>query len=467
MKKISKLILGCLLVASFIFNSGFLVVGHRGDPTKYPEESIQSDNSAFASGADYVELDVHLSADNVLVVSHDRDLARVTGISTIVSQNNFATLSQYRLQNGEHVMSLDQLFSYYKDKPNTKFVIETKKTKHNSPKNMETLLAACIKRHNMQSRVMIHSFSVASLKTMSELLPNVPRIFIVGSLKRINFEVLSYVNAVNISADLIQKDPNLIHDLHAMGKKVFVWAEMNESPHLWNWLINNNVDGVVTNYPALGYRYKLAKEGSRKYRIDQDGYYLCRYPTKLVENPYLLVATKTQVKAGQQVHVDQAVTAAGREYYQVAANHYLPAAYVSFYLQAGQVFPYWHKTIMLKPGATARGWREPSFKKAATSQVKMDQDYAVWGFNGSTQNMWFLTKAGWLPSRHVLLAPFAPNEVGFWYYKQLPQRDRQTNIRLLLYNPQLPSQKLTYQHLLQITQQILTGQAASQRSDLV
>jgi glycerophosphoryl diester phosphodiesterase len=467
MKKISKLILGCALMAIFLLSSGFLVVGHRGDPTKYPEETIQSDNSAFASGADYVELDVHLSADNVLVVSHDRDLARVTGISTIVSQNNFATLSQYRLPNGEHVMSLDQLFSYYKDKPNTKFVIETKKTKHNNPKNMESLLAECIKRHNMQSRVMIHSFSAPSLKTLSTLLPSVPRIFIVGSLKRINFDVLYYVNAVNVSADLIQKDPSLIHDLHAMGKRVFVWAEMNESPRLWNWLINNNVDGVVTNYPALGYRYKLAKEGSHEYRIDQDGYYLCRYATQLVENPYLLVNTKKQVKAGEQVHVDQAVTANGRQYYQIAKNHYVPAAYVSFYLQSNQVFPYWHKTLRLKAGWPAASWREPSFKRQPTGQARHDQNYAVWGFNGSTQNMWFLTKKGWLPSRHVLLAPFAKNEVGFWYYQQLPERDRQTNISLLVFDPLRPRIKLSYQHQLNLTHQILTGDSSSPLSDLV
>ncbi len=36
--------------------------------------------AAFADGADYVELDLHVSKDNVLVVSHDRDLSRVVRI---------------------------------------------------------------------------------------------------------------------------------------------------------------------------------------------------------------------------------------------------------------------------------------------------------------------------------------------------------------------------------------------------
>ena len=248
----------------FIFESGFLVIGHRGNPSKYPEETIQSDDSAFDDGADYVELDLHVSKDNTLVVSHDRDLSRVVGSSVIVSQNNFSYLNTLKQANGESIISLDQLFNYYKDKPKTKFLIETKKTKHNSPKNMEELLAASIKKYHMQDRVMIHSFSASSLKTMNELLPDVPRIFIVGSLKRINFEVLSYVNGINISSDLITQNPKLISQLHALHQKVFVWAEMNESPKLWNWLINNDIDAVVTNFPALGYKYKLAKSGTKK-----------------------------------------------------------------------------------------------------------------------------------------------------------------------------------------------------------
>ena len=89
----------------FIFESGFLVIGHRGNPSKYPEETIQSDNSAFADGADYVELDLHVSKDNVLVVSHDRDLSRVVGSSVIVSQNNFSYLNTLKQANGESIIS--------------------------------------------------------------------------------------------------------------------------------------------------------------------------------------------------------------------------------------------------------------------------------------------------------------------------------------------------------------------------
>lgn len=126
MKIKSQVFWAIFLAQSFFTTSGFTVVGHRGDPIKYPEETIQADNSAFNSGADYVELDLQLSKDGVLVISHDDDLYRVTHTHAIVSQNNFKTLKQLRYDNGEHVMSLNELFKYYKNRPNTKFVLETK-----------------------------------------------------------------------------------------------------------------------------------------------------------------------------------------------------------------------------------------------------------------------------------------------------------------------------------------------------
>src|SRR5262245_19274574 len=46
-------------------------IGHRGAPTEYAENSLPSFKQAFALGADAVELDVHATADGVVVVHHD------------------------------------------------------------------------------------------------------------------------------------------------------------------------------------------------------------------------------------------------------------------------------------------------------------------------------------------------------------------------------------------------------------
>ena len=436
MKLKKRLILTFCLLGLFLMNTGFTVVGHRGDPSKYPEETIQSDTAAFADGAEYVELDLHLSKDNVLVVSHDRNLMRVTGSSLIVSQNDFATLSQLKQANGELIMSLDQLFDHFQNQPNTKFLLETKKTKHNNPKNMERLLVACIERHHMQNRVMIHSFSAQSLKTMSELLPKVPRLFIVGSLKRINFKVLSYVSGVNLSVDMIKEDPSLVPQLHAMGKKVYVWAEMNESPELWNWLINNNVDGVVTNFPALGYRYKLAKSDSHEYNVQKNGIYLGRYASNVVENPYIPVKTGREVTFLKKLYVRKTVIVKGKSYDQIGNAAFLPASLVSLDLDPKLVSPYWSLSVISRNHKRVTTYAEPNLNSAKKEPLVADTKYAIWGFNGGTQDLWLFTSQGWIQAKKILFYGwFDQNSMAFWHYLHLPLSSRYTNIQLLPYNP--------------------------------
>lgn len=421
-----------LLSTIFIFNSGFLVIGHRGDPSKYPEETIQSDNSAFENGADYVELDLHVSKDNVLVVSHDRDLSRVVGSSVIVSQNNFSYLHSLKQSNGENIISLDELFQYYQNKPNTKFLIETKKTSHGYPKNMEKLLAQSIKKYHMQNRVMIHSFSADSLEKMSKLLPSVPRFFIVGSLKRINFEVLSYVTGVNISYDLITENPDLISQLHKLNKKVLVWAEMNESPKLWNWLINNDIDGVVTNFPATGYKYKLAKNGTKKFTLNKSGYYFGKQPLRATENPYIQVQTKTSLKFLDPVHISAVVVNDDKTFYQIGEHDFVPADAISFDLTPETVLPYWNLNIISKPNKFVKTYQSPTSDAKQVSYLHPNHKYQILAVNGGAKINWILTNQGWVSADDILYyGLFNQKSANFKAYQKLPVSSRVTNIALL------------------------------------
>ena len=60
-----------------------LVASHRGDWRNYPENSIPAIESVIRMGADIVELDVHMTADSVLVLCHDADVKRTTNFSKV------------------------------------------------------------------------------------------------------------------------------------------------------------------------------------------------------------------------------------------------------------------------------------------------------------------------------------------------------------------------------------------------
>ena len=441
------------LVFSIIFTttSGFTVVGHRGDPSKYPEETIQSDNSAFNSGADYVELDLRLSADGELVVSHDDDLFRVTHTHAIVSQNYWQALSQLTYDNGEHVLSLPELFDYYQKKPNTKFILETKIDHGLDPSyELEDQIAATVKKYHMEKRIMIHSFSAASLFHFRKIMPDAYLILIVGSLKRMNFSNLPQVNAVNVSSDLILNHSWLIHWLHQLNKQVYVWTEMDESPDLWQWLINKNVDGVVTNFPSTGFKYKLAKEGTKKYAIHRKGSYFGKKKAKTMMNPYVQKMQSKYVYPGQKFEVMYGVRAHNQLYYQIANQTFISAEFVNMDLRPADIAPYQSKQIIAKPQKDVRIYRYPDNQAKTKKLLPANTLFKIQNFNGSPKSLWLFTSQGWIKARDILFYGFF-DDANWQNYRRLPRMSRYSNIALTPYLQLQPAKTLnTWQKIKQI-----------------
>jgi len=83
-------------------NSGFLVIGHRGWPSRYPDNTL-SGLLAASGVADAVEVDVRRSGDGRLVLSHDPDLGGLP-----VARTPWAELCEVDLGDGHHPVLLDE-----------------------------------------------------------------------------------------------------------------------------------------------------------------------------------------------------------------------------------------------------------------------------------------------------------------------------------------------------------------------
>jgi glycerophosphoryl diester phosphodiesterase len=77
-----------------------VLVAHRGDPHRHPENSIAGFLSALGSGADGVEFDVRLTADDVPVVIHDATVDRTTDGSGLVGSMTLSAVRRLRLRGG-------------------------------------------------------------------------------------------------------------------------------------------------------------------------------------------------------------------------------------------------------------------------------------------------------------------------------------------------------------------------------
>ena len=417
----------------FFFASGFTVIGHRGDPINAPEETFESFNKAFDEGADYVELDIHVSKDNVLVVSHDRDLERVTGTSAIVSQHNFSELATLKQKNGEPIHSLNQVFEHYKNNPKAKFLIETKKTKKGNPQNMEALLKQVIDQYGMQDRVMFHSFSTKSLQNEAELMPDIPRIFIAGTIKRVNFEVLQYVTGVNLSSSIVT--PDVINALHSMGKTIYVWDEMNESPKKWNTLINMPIDGVVTNYPATGNEYRELKDKSKSEVINQNVYYMSSKSEPIYENPYRLIKTKKVVKPLDGYHITNIIRSNGKKYVQLGENQFADATGFNSEYVLKDLRQYFGASVVYRNQQPDNFlYSQPDSQSKIKNRLEANQVEKIITIQRRGSQTWLKLKNGWINAKNVLIQLNPDNYLGnesLKSYYDLPKGQRLRNVDLL------------------------------------
>ena len=87
------------------------VVAHRGANREAPENSWEAFQRSIDIGADRIELDVLLTADNHVVVMHDVDLVRTTGHAADVGKTTRQEIEKLKLPNGEAVPFLDQVLA--------------------------------------------------------------------------------------------------------------------------------------------------------------------------------------------------------------------------------------------------------------------------------------------------------------------------------------------------------------------
>jgi len=73
-------------------HSPAVLIAHRGGAGEAYENTMEAFKRAVAVGADMLELDVHLSKDGYVVVAHDQQLERLTGVKTMINQRDYSCL---------------------------------------------------------------------------------------------------------------------------------------------------------------------------------------------------------------------------------------------------------------------------------------------------------------------------------------------------------------------------------------
>jgi glycerophosphoryl diester phosphodiesterase len=128
------------------------LIGHRGEPDNWPENSLAGFEAVLAAGARYIETDVQLTADGIPVLSHDASLLRVTGQDVMVTASSYADIKNIpagyeerfgKKYHGYRLARLEQLAELLQQWPAARAFIEFKDASlvaHGYPRVIDTVM---------------------------------------------------------------------------------------------------------------------------------------------------------------------------------------------------------------------------------------------------------------------------------------------------------------------------------------
>src|SRR5829696_6187558 len=249
-----------------------LNIGHRGASAYAPEHTFASYDLALEQGADYIEIDLQMTADGVLVAMHDKTLNRTADAPEGVPERycrglvSKKTLEQIKMCDvgswfgpeyaGEQIPTLEEIFQRYGTSVN--YYIETKNP--DAAPGMEEELVRLLEKYGLipdpaeppNWQVLIQSFSAESLMKIHELEPTLPliQLYWAGTSKSIqrDLEAVSEY-AVGIGPYKKDVDAALVEAAHERCLAVHPYT-LNTVEEM-EALIALGVDGMFTNNPDL------------------------------------------------------------------------------------------------------------------------------------------------------------------------------------------------------------------------
>lgn len=234
------------------------MLAHRGLAIDAPENTMLAFEHAVRAGADYLETDVHLSADGVAVLAHDPTLERVAvGRGERLADLALAELRRVDLGANQGFATLGELLHAF---PRARLNIDVK-----TDAAVEATVEA-VRRADAADRVLLTAFSDTRRRRLTAMVPGVAtsagRTSVLrahaasvtrnGPLMR---RAVSGAHALQIPERVGRMrllSPALVDTAHAAGLEVHVWT-VNEVADMRR-LLALGVDGIVTDRADLALR---------------------------------------------------------------------------------------------------------------------------------------------------------------------------------------------------------------------
>ena len=246
---------------------GPVVIGHRGASGHAPEHTLSSYDLAITLGADYIEQDVAMTSDGVLVCLHDGTLDRTARGDAADCKGAVAAKTLAQVKNcdmgswfneaypdrarpeyvGLKIPTLEEVFQRYGTAAH--YYIETKTL--GTTAQMEPELVRLLNQYGLRDgavsrrSVLVQSFDAASLQRVRALDPELPLVLLGAASAAQMQAAAQYAFGIGPSSGSVNQ--TLVETAHGLKLAVHPYT-VNESSELER-LSRLCVDGMFTNFP--------------------------------------------------------------------------------------------------------------------------------------------------------------------------------------------------------------------------
>lgn len=244
------------------------IYAHRGSKGNYPENTLLSFQQGINEGADGIELDVHLTKDNEVVVIHDDTLDRTTtgtgavkaytldDIRQFSAGSKFTHLDKYETKwDLERVPTLKEVLELLA--PNEVELNIELKTNSTNYVGIEEKVLDIVKEYSDSRSIVYSSFHLPSLLRLKKIdksaniawLLNHPISHPIDHIDTLNFE------ALHLNRNMILANKEYWQDLYP---SIRAWT-VNEEEEMQE-LLDLHVDSIITDYPATAVSLRNKKK---------------------------------------------------------------------------------------------------------------------------------------------------------------------------------------------------------------
>lgn len=223
-----------------------MIAAHRGDPIQAPENTLAAIEAAVLQAVDYVEIDVQLTADNVLVLFHDNTLRRIDGSDRSIGNMTLSEIKRIDAGSwfsdeyaGERIPTLEEAIIQVGNR--AKLLIDVKLT--GEPEITAKLLSEILQYHGIADKCLVQSFSPRFLSELRSYDPDI-RIgqILTASAGRLDRMDIDFYT---ISQNMLTE--NFVKIAREQKRQIWVWT-VNSERNI-KTVLQYDINGIITDYP--------------------------------------------------------------------------------------------------------------------------------------------------------------------------------------------------------------------------